>query len=794
MKVFPFNKPLSIRATLSMVIIAMGILAIVLSLMAVSISHDLTFDNQRDALVRLSDIKANDILKDLATLSGSLGIQLAAETTFKNAYKEKDTQSILTEINQQFVQYYVTANVVNLSKIYVFDIDFNQMAETSKGDTTIPQGVDMCPDLLYKANTRRGSKRVISMSQLCLYNGKPYYSVITAIGGLSPVGYLQVVTEPSHNLSKLENELGMPIRIRLPNDQVTYQSPNWPDKNTEADILLATDSILTAKSEVALNIDIASQVTTLLEKLAQTRYMIIFIALLVTAITVMLVMSLLQRTTVTPLHNLTRQLRQVRQDKSHLGEKVAVKGNIEVRELAEDFNEMTGELKDLYISLEDMAFTDSLTALPNRALFQDRIIQLTELRRREGRKFCVMMMDLDRFKEVNDTLGHEYGDKLLKLVGERLQSVLRHSDTISRIKNDTIARLGGDEFATLLPTAQTSEGAAIVATKICELMSKPVKIDAHTFNVGISIGISMFPKDGDDATTLMRHADIAMYEAKKAHKGFSFYNKELDQHTLENLTLGNELRDSIQHDKLDLHFQPKIDFTSGQICGTEALVRWFHPERGFIPPDQFVLLAEKIGLIEPLTLWVLNRALEQCAHWNHQNIPLGVAINLSAHSLHDSSVITVINEALNDWKVPASSLSLELTESAVMTDPLQALEILSELDGMGVKLSVDDFGTGYSSLSYLKRLPVDEIKIDRSFVMDMFANKHDETIVKSTIDLAHNMNLKVIAEGIEDKETYERLRNMGCDMGQGFFMGRPVSSNDLAQWMDSSPWGLKNKK
>ncbi|MDH5258728.1 MAG: EAL domain-containing protein, partial [Gammaproteobacteria bacterium] len=455
--------------------------------------------------------------------------------------------------------------------------------------------------------------------------------------------------------------------------------------------------------------------------------------------------------------------------------------------------EMTGELKNLYITLEDMAFTDSLTDLPNRALFQDRIAQLTELGKRESRQFCVMMMDLDRFKEVNDTLGHEYGDKLLQLVSERLTAALRKSDSISLIKNDTVARLGGDEFAALLPTTQTPDGAAIVAKKICDLLAQPVNIDGHTFTVGISIGISMFPQDGEDATTLIRHADIAMYDAKKAHNGFSFYNKELDQHTLENLTLGNELRETIENNKLDLHFQPKIDFRTGRVCGAEALVRWIHPERGFIPPDQFVALAEKIGLIHPLTVWVLNRALEQCAQWNFQHLPISIAVNLSALSLHDNSVISLVDDALKDWKVAPSSLSLELTESAVMADPQQAIEILSDLDGMGVKLSVDDFGTGYSSLTYLKRLPVDEIKIDRSFVMDMFSNKNDEAIVRSTIDLAHNMGLKVIAEGIEDQATYQRLKEMGCDMGQGFYMGRPVGTADFSQWINISPWGLKLK-
>ncbi|MDH5219069.1 MAG: EAL domain-containing protein, partial [Gammaproteobacteria bacterium] len=625
------------------------------------------------------------------------------------------------------------------------------------------------------------------------YEGKPYFSALTVIGGLSPKGYIQVVTNPVHHLRYIEKELGMPASIRLPDDTIVFQSDNWPTSNSEHQVLKARDLIKTSLSETALSIEVANPVEGLLNKLARTRLMIIMIALLVTLITVWIVMGMLQRTTVNPLRSLTRQLRLVRKDKTHLGEQVSVEGNMEVRELANDFNEMTGELKELYTALNDMAFTDSLTDLPNRALFQDRIEQLTELSKREGRKFCVMMMDLDRFKEVNDTLGHEYGDKLLQVVSERLTTALRKSDTISLVKDDTVARLGGDEFAALLPTTQTADGGMVVARKITDLMTAPFSIDDHTFSIGISIGISMFPHDGEDATTLIRHADIAMYHAKKSQKGYAFYNADLDKHSLDNLTLGNQLRESIQNDKLDLHFQPKIDFNSGRICGAEALVRWQHPERGFIPPDQFVALAEKIGLIQPLTLWVLNRSLEECARWNKQDLPLSIAVNLSALSLHDATTTGIINDALNDWKLPPSLLSLELTESAMMNDPQLAMEILAELGSKGINISVDDFGTGYSSLTYLKRLPVNEIKIDRSFVMDMFSNQQDEAIVKSTIDLAHNMKLKVIAEGIEDNITYQKLKNMGCDMGQGFYMGRPVNKQDLAEWLKISPWGLKSK-
>lgn len=788
------KKPLSIGTTLSIVIVSMGVLAISLALMAGGIYRDLAFDNQREALADLVDLKTDDITNDLIETSAHLGTQLAAEPRFTKAFKEKNAKAVQREINEQFFQYYVTANIVRLKKLYVFDLDYNLITESSAGDTFIPAGQHVCPQLIEEAAQRQGAARLKKISRLCLYNGRPVFSVITVIGGLFPKGYIEVVTDPTYNLRDMEGELGMPIKIKLANNETVFQSKHWPDESSMNQMLIADDAIETPNAELAMTIEVSSPIKSLLEKLSSTRLYIILITGVVTWLSIMLVMLILRHMTLNPLRRLTTQVRLVSHDKSHLGEEVSVEGNTEVRELASDFNYMTGELKQLYATLENMAFTDSLTSLPNRAMFQDRIQHLTELSRREGRKFCVIMMDLDRFKEVNDTLGHEFGDKLLQLVSERLTGSLRKSDTVTLNRSDTVARLGGDEFAALLPTTQHTDGALVVARKICDLMSQPFQVDHHIFNIGISIGISMFPRDGGDATTLMRHADIAMYNAKKAQKGFSFYDPELDQHSVENLTLGNELRETIANNKLDLHFQPKVDLTSGRICGAEALVRWTHPDKGFIPPDRFVVLAERIGLIHPLTLWVLNRSLEQISQWHGQGLPIDIAVNLSPQTLHNASMLDDIQYALKDYRVPPSALWLELTETAVMSDPQQALEILTDLDRMGVKLSVDDFGTGYSSLSHLRRLPVDEIKIDRSFVMDMLNNQNDEAIVRSTIDLAHNMNLKVIAEGIEDQHTYALLQKLGCDMGQGYYMGRPVGSADFDQWLNTSPWGMKPNK
>ncbi|MDH5257904.1 MAG: HAMP domain-containing protein, partial [Gammaproteobacteria bacterium] len=337
-----FQKPISIRATLSIVIVSMGLLSIGLSFMAGSIYRDLTFDNQREALATLVDLKADDALNKLRTISGTLSVQLAAETRFKQAFDAGDPVAIQTQINEQFFQYYVTAQVIDLSKLYVFDVDFKNLTESTEGGSKIPTDSTICPNLLKKAKQRKGAQRVALVSELCVFQGKPYFSVISAIGGLKPKGYIQVVSNPIQSLQHIETELGIPINIRLNDGSSTYQSKNWPDENTAEQVLLAKDLLHTEQSEIALSIEVASPVEELMNKLAKTRVMIVIIAMFVTLLSVWLVIKLLKSTTINPLRSLTRQLRRVRKDKSHLGEMVSVKGNIEVRQLAEDFNEMTG--------------------------------------------------------------------------------------------------------------------------------------------------------------------------------------------------------------------------------------------------------------------------------------------------------------------------------------------------------------------------------------------------------------------------------------------------------------------
>ena len=440
------------------------------------------------------------------------------------------------------------------------------------------------------------------------------------------------------------------------------------------------------------------------------------------------------------------------------------------------------------------ALHDGLTGLPNRTMLRDRTDQAIHQADRELVPAALLLVDLDRFKEVNDTLGHHYGDRLLVQVGQRLRATLRAVDTV--------ARLGGDEFAVLLPRIETAEGATTVARKLQAALEEPFLLEDLALDVEASIGVAIYPQHGIDTDELLQHADIAMYVAKDTHAGFVLFDPKHDQHSPERLALLGELRRAIDRQQLVVHYQPKVDAHSGQVLGVEALVRWQHPEHGLVPPGEFIPLAERTGLISPLTHFVLDAALRQCRAWQQTGHELSVAVNVSARSLLDLAFPDQVASLLARWEVPARLLVVEITESTIMADPTHALEVLGRLDATGVQVSIDDFGTGYSSMAHLKALPVHELKVDRSFVSQMTSNTSDAVIVRSTIDLGRNLGLRVVAEGVEDEATWRALDALGCHAIQGYHVSRPVPPDDLIHWLDRQqaatqtpepPWGARSR-
>ena len=437
------------------------------------------------------------------------------------------------------------------------------------------------------------------------------------------------------------------------------------------------------------------------------------------------------------------------------------------------FHDVTEE-RLTYQLVQRLAYTDMLTALANRASLDAQLLKSLEKARAQNTTLALLIMDMVDFRVVNDTLGHQNGDLLLVQVAQRL--------TASLWDSDLVARLGGDEFAVLLSRIARPQHVDIVILKIQQALREPFPIAGIMIDVQMTIGVALYPIHGEDADTLFRHADIAMYEAKARHESSALYSPEFDHTDSKELALITELRYAIQNDQLVLHFQPVISVSTGKPVGMEALVRWPHPQRGMIFPDHFIPMAEHTGLIHRLTLWVLRNALRQLNHWRDAGYHLSMSVNLSVHDLQRPNIVVQIEEMLAEYQVPPELLTLEITESAVMSDPVYVQKVLHSLRDFGIKLSIDDFGTGQAALAYLKTLPVHKLKIDKSFVMDL-SDDGNAAIVQSVIELAHRLNLNVTAEGVEDQSALDQLQHYNCDTAQGFFICRPVSADMIDTWL-----------
>ncbi|GAC1485707.1 MAG: hypothetical protein NVS1B1_00180 [Candidatus Limnocylindrales bacterium] len=424
-------------------------------------------------------------------------------------------------------------------------------------------------------------------------------------------------------------------------------------------------------------------------------------------------------------------------------------------------------------ALEHLALYDGLTGLPNRVLFAERLQQTVRMPN-DGSGLAILLLDLDRFKDVNDTFGHATGDRLLEQVADRLGDALRDGDLV--------ARLGGDEFAFVLPGAD-AESASNVAQRILRLLERPFLIDDQTVTIGASIGIALAPEHGMDSQALLQHADVAMYVAKRAEGSWAVYDPSQDENTSADLSLLAELREAITAGMLSLQYQPQIETTGDRTVALEALVRWQHPTRGPIPPGDFIPLAERSGVIRALTDWVLRTALAQAVRWRNDGLAMPVVVNLSMRDLLDPRFPETVGRLLFESGLPSDLLALEITESALTADVRIAADNVARLRALGIRMSIDDFGTGYSSLAYLDRLAADEVKIDRSFVQGLLTDESCSAIVRATIDLAHTLHYEVVAEGVEDQATWQRLARLGCDRLQGYAIARPLGASAATEWL-----------
>ena len=425
------------------------------------------------------------------------------------------------------------------------------------------------------------------------------------------------------------------------------------------------------------------------------------------------------------------------------------------------------------------ALHDSLTGVANRTLLADRMERALTSAARRGNLVGLLLLDLDRFKEINDTLGHHHGDLLLREVAARILQVTRDQDTV--------ARLGGDEFAVLLPEVASEESILRVAQRILDVLRGPADLGGTVVDISASIGAALYPTHCDTPAQLLQHADIAMYAAKRGQLGTVVYDQQVNNHSFQQLSLFGELRQAIDSDELVLHFQPKIDASTGRCRGVEALVRWQHPKRGLLPPGEFIPLAERTDLIRPLTDWVMRAAMRQHQAWRDSGLVLPIAVNVPATCLLDYAFPEQVAGLLEEYGMAPGLLTLEITESAMITDQTRAARILERLHHLGTRLSIDDFGAGYSSMSHLQTMPLDELKIDRRFIATLGRSEKDAAIVRAILEMAHVLQVAVVAEGVEDRATWTSLRAMGCDAAQGYHFCRPLPVGELVAWLADQP-------
>ncbi len=546
--------------------------------------------------------------------------------------------------------------------------------------------------------------------------------------------------------------------------------------------------------ELIGRIHIHSDLKELYYHIARNTGTIIFLIALSSFVALALVVKL-QKTITTPIMDLTRLMQTISKDRNY-SLRASIQRKDEIGVLADGFNDMLEHIHSRDIALEQsneqllkelnerkraeetiqyMAYYDSLTGLPNRSLFNDRLTQAIHRANRFQKKIAVMFLDLDRFKNINESLGHTIGDLLLKEIGERLKDSVR--------KENTVSRYGGDEFTIMFTDFNDMQDVAKIAQKILNIISQRLELKGNEIFITTSIGISLFPSDGTDAETLVKNADAAMYASKDyGRNNFQFYTSSMNSAILERMTLENLLRVAVKKNEFILHYQPILDIKSRLITGAEALVRWQHPDLGLIPPAQFIPIAEESGLIVIIGEYVLSNACYQAKLWQKSGFPnLDLSVNLSAKQFKQENLVEMIKRMLNSTGFDPKLLKLEITESTIMGDVAKISDILNKLHAIGIRLSIDDFGTGYSSLSYLKTFPIDAIKIDRSFLRGVPSDPNDIAIVNAITAMAKALNLKVIAEGIETEQQLEFLCSSDCDKGQGFLFSKPVSADEFTQ-------------
>ncbi|WP_036303253.1 bifunctional diguanylate cyclase/phosphodiesterase [Methylotenera sp. L2L1] len=772
----------SLKSRISVIFLSLILVIQVLSSIAIKLSID---KNARRSVNQQLEVGERVFINLLQHNGDSLSVGariLAADFGFKAAIASSDHETILSAlINHQ--------SRINADIAIFYSADQNSLVISENlSESEVSEKI---AEVIYAA------KNNIQKNNFTIFNNQPYQLVAVPVKAPLTIGWVVMGFEINnslantlHKLSNLEvtfisqsgaspwRSTAGTMSVRS-SDQIVKYTATQPALSTNKNLELTIGEVAFGTRYVAIFKNINDSLYVVLQRSideATAPFQVLLLNLLILSIVGMLIfiVSILyvSRIVAQPIVELANTAKKL--EEGDYTFKVDTSRKDELGKLSSAFSSMRTAIADREKSILKLAYLDEMTGLPNRASFMKELNSAIYKSEANREPLSVLVMNLDRFKQINNVLGHDFGNELLHAVSIRISQVFRKD-------NDVVARISGDEFAVLLP-ATNANIAVNIAQKLLQAFEKPIQLDDNFVDITAGIGIASYPAHSNQIEQLLSFAEIAMQVSKVKKSGPVIFDPSFDAGSNVNLTLASELKKSIQNNELMLFVQPKINLKSRVVTSVEALIRWKHPARGLIFPDQFIPFAEQTGLIRDITLWMITEASKVSAQWMQKGILIPIAVNISARDLIDSDFPNKVTEILKSTGSNTSLISLEVTESSIMDDPHRAKQTLLHLSEMGIKLAIDDFGTGYSSLSYLKELPVSELKIDKSFVMHIEDNQNDRIIVSSTIELAHNMGLHVVAEGIENIKVWKFLQDMNCDYGQGYYMSRPIPVHDFETW------------
>ncbi|WP_237264371.1 putative bifunctional diguanylate cyclase/phosphodiesterase [Thiomicrorhabdus immobilis] len=755
-------------------------------------------DPLNEDLIHKIDINTNNAINKLTALSESKhpfhkDLKAISERTSKNFYILKSKINILVkfrlDINKQYPGLDISANIMENQQNSIksgFEILIN---EIESGDLQVksPQ--------IYPLLLKSYSVWISAISQTRIYMANRLASFSSDILDEQGNSLKDIYTLFTNNIKTLNRlyrhedsfEANDILKSAITTSQswyenfVTLREISESDK-WRSDTLIIKTQVFPLVEQVVQNLneidktlnDEKQNTDQELKKSDDQFNKLIFVIIALFMLFIAAILISMQWMVFTPIHKVTLALRSKAFDIDLPN--IESSKTLEVGQLIDAFIEMDEEVTQRQNALEHQAMHDHLTGLPNRFLLNQRIEYQLLHSERQNTPFSMFLMDLDFFKDINDTLGHAAGDHLLIEVSQRIKNSIR--------KSDTLARLGGDEFAILLPETK-KETASKLAESIIQKLSDTIDIDNQKVSIGISIGIVNYPDDGIDIETLLQHADMAMYTAKRERAGYVFYDSSQNTYSKARLSLNHDIIEALEHDQFDIYFQPKIDAVTQNLCGAEGLLRWKHKDYGFISPEKVIESAERAGVIHKLTLSMIEKAISACSQWHKSGHKISVAVNLSVRDLSNKDLTTKVKEFMDKYALEYHFLTLEITESIMMENLAISLEVLQKLNKLGVHISIDDFGTGFSSLAYLKKLPVNELKIDKSFIIEINQDANDKKIVSAIINLGHNLGLNVVAEGIETQKSMDMIKAMGCDQMQGYFISKPICKTSFQKYLEN---------